>query len=53
MSKTSGLSHSAKTLTNYLETVDFKLVCRKEPAERIGQNDVAGGLFHKNEDNRP
>lgn len=42
-----------KDLDELLGDGHFKLVCRKEPAERIGQNDVAGGLFHKNEDNRP
>jgi 4-amino-4-deoxy-L-arabinose transferase-like glycosyltransferase len=42
-----------KDLDELLRDGHFKLVCRKEPAERIGQNDVAGGLFHKNEDNRP
>jgi 4-amino-4-deoxy-L-arabinose transferase-like glycosyltransferase len=31
----------------------FELVYRRENAERRGQDAVAGGLFHKNEDNRP
>ena len=36
-----------KDLDELLEDGRFELVYRREKAERIGQNDVAGGLFHK------